>query len=53
LAETIRNAPKEMPKLGVAIVFEMLINLWAFTDILRGKTYIPWERAETTKKLTA
>ncbi len=52
LAGTIKTAPKETTKLGAAIIFEMLINLWAFTDILRGKSYILWERAETTKKLT-
>ncbi len=52
LAKTIKTAPEEIPKLGAAIVFEMLINLWAFTDILRGKSYTLWERAETTKKLT-
>jgi len=53
LAETIKTAPKETPKLGAAIVFEMLVNLWAFTDVLRGKSYVPWERVETTKKLTS
>jgi len=52
LAEAIKTAPKETPRLGAAMVFEMLINLWAFTDILRGKSYTLWERAESTKKLT-
>jgi len=51
LAETMKKYPKEIHKLFAAIIFEMMVNLLAFMDITRGKSFVLWKRASTTKRL--
>lgn len=51
LTEIIRRNPEETHKLVAAIIFEATVNLSALTDLIRGKSYVPWKRIATTKKL--
>ncbi len=52
LAEIIKRYPRETLKLVAAIIFEMMVNLLALIDIVRGKSFVLWKRALTTKRLT-
>jgi hypothetical protein len=47
LAEMIREQPKETHKLIAAVIFEMIVNLLALLDIVRGKSHVPWKRINT------
>ena len=51
LTEIIRRHPEEIHKLVAAIIFEGMVNLSALVDLTRGKSYVPWKRIATTKKL--
>jgi len=51
LAETMKRYPKEIHKLFAAIIFEVMVNLMALIDIVRGKSFVPWKEAPTTKRL--
>lgn len=51
LTEILRRHPEETHKLAAAIIFEIMVNFSALVDLIRGKSYVPWKRIATTKKL--
>lgn len=52
LAQTMKRYPGETHKLFAAVIFEMMVNLLTLVDIVRGKSFVLWKRASTTKRLT-
>ena len=51
LKTEIRERPKDIPKLALAIFIEVLVNFLAIIDIVLKKDHTVWTMAESTKKI--